>query len=446
MEDSVMAFSRRSALRLLALGGLGLLPSVAARPTAHAASPVTILFWESTNAQEKAFTDPVVAAWNTSHPAIQIKIQNIPAGNSTEEVFASAIAARKTPDITNNLLPAVVPQYASEGGLYQMDKLPDFVSYMTARMPAGSLQQFKSTDGHYYQIPWKANPVMLIYRTDLLKKAGYASFPHTYTTFLAMLKAVKSKTNVNPLFPTIDQTWYQRFFDFYPFYLAQSNGTPLLNSSANKSVFQDHGAAQVMSLWRQIFAQNLVPKSASAAEKWAVGHQAINIAGPWGPNGEVYQHNAGNLPWNVASIPVPDSMKNAPAYPYTFSDPKNITVFASSKHPQQAWEFVKYYINSANDKAFLNKTWEFPYRKELVDNPTSYSALFKQYPQLVQFAKQLPYTRGLDNSPKFIQVFDAISQAWGSAVVNGSKSPAAAVQSAANTINGIVAGGANGGP
>jgi len=30
--------------------------------------------------------------------------------------------------------------------------------------------------------------------------------------------------------------------------------------------------------------------------------------------------------------------------------------------------------------------------------------------------------------------------------VNGSKSPAAAVQSAANTINGIVAGGANGGP
>ncbi len=441
-----MAFSRRFALRLLALGGLCLLPSVAARPTAHAASSVTLLFWESTNAQEKAFTDPVVAAWNRSHPAIQIKIQDIPAGNSTEEVFASAIAAHKTPDITNNLLPAVVPQYASEGGLYQMDRLPDFVSYMTARMPTGSLQQFKSTDGHYYQVPWKANPVMLIYRSDLLKKAGYASFPRTYSTFLAMLKAVKSKTGVNPLFPTIDQTWYQRFFDFYPFYLAQSNGTPLLDSSATKSIFQDHGAAQVMSLWRQIFAQNLAPKSSTTEEKWAVGHQAINIAGPWGPNGEVYQHNAGKLPWNVASIPVPDSMRNAAAYPYTYSDPKNITVFASSKYPQQAWEFIKYYINSANDKTFLDKTWEFPYRKELVDNPLRYSTLFTQFPQLVQFAKQLPYTRGLDNSPKFTQVFDAISQAWGSAVVSGSKSPAAAVQSAANTINGIVAGGPNAGP
>ena len=441
-----MAFSRRSVPRLLALGAICLLPSMTTRPIARAASSVTIVFWESTNAQEKAFTDPVVVAWNKSHADIQIKTQNIPAGNSTEEVFASAIAAHKTPDITNNLLPAVVPQYSSEGGLYQMDKQSDFVSYMTARMPAGSLGQFKSTDGHYYQVPWKANPVMLIYRTDLLKKAGYTSFPRTYSTFLAMLKAVKSKTGVNPLFPTIDQTWYQRFFDFYPFYLAQSNGTPLLNGSANKSIFQDHGAAQVLNLWRQIFAQNLVPKSATTEEKWAVSHQAINIAGPWGPNGEVYQHNAGKLPWNVAPIPVPDSMKKAPAYPYTYSDPKNLTIFGTSKHPQQAWEFIKYYINSANDKTLLDKTWEFPYRKELVDNPTSYTSLFKQYPQLVQFAKQLPYTRGLDNSPKFTQVFDALSQAWGSAVVTGSKSPDAAVKSAATTINGIVAGGANSGP
>ncbi len=444
-----MTLSQRRAPRLLALCGLvlALTAGVAARPVGHAAtSKVTILFWESVNAQEKAFTDPVVAAWNKANPNIYIQVQNIPAGNSTEEIFAAAIAAHKTPDFTNNLLPAVVPQYSSEGGLYQMDKLPDFVSYMTARMPAGSLQQFKSTNGHYYQVPWKANPVMMIYRTDLLAKAGYTSFPRTYSTFLAMLKAVKSKTGVNPIFPTIDSTWYQRFFDFYPFYLAQNNGVPLLNGSANKAIFQDHGAAQVMSLWRQIFALNLTPKSSSAAEKWAVNQQAINIAGPWGPNGEIYQHNAAKLPWNVASIPVPDSMRNAPAYPYTYSDPKNITVFATCQHPQQAWEFIKYYINSANDKAFLNRTWEFPYRRDLVDNPTAYSPLFKQYPQLVQFAKQLPYTHGLDNSPKFIQVFDAISQAWGAAVVSGSKSPDAAVAGAVSTINGIVAGGSNAGP
>jgi len=64
---------------------------------------------------------------------------------------------------------------------------------------------------------------------------------------------------------------------------------------------------------------------------------------------------------------------------------------------------------------------------------------------LVQFAKQLPHTSGLDNSPKFIQVFDAISQAWGSAVINGSKSPSAAVQSAASSIDNIVKSG-NAGP
>ncbi len=442
-----MTLSRHPVPRLLAVCGLSLAltAGVAVHPNAHAASKVTILFWESTNAQESAYTKVVVNKWNSTNKNIYIKLQDIPAGNSTEEVFASAIAAHKTPDITNNLLPAVVPQYSSEGGLYQMDKQSDFVSYMTNRMPSGTLQQFKSSDGHYYQIPWKANPVMFTYRPDILKKAGISSFPRTYSTFLSALKAIKSKAHMNPIFPTIDSTWYQRFFDFYPFYLAQDNGKTLLNSSANKAVFQDNGAAQVMTLWRQIFADNLAPKSAATADKWAVNNTAMYLAGPWGPNGEIYQHNAGKIPWAVAPIPVPDSMTNAPAYPYTYSDPKNITVFATCQHPQQAWQFIKYYINSANDKAFLEQTWEFPYRKELVQNPTAYSPLFHQFPQLVQFAKQLPHTSGLDNSPKFIQVFDAISQAWGSAVINGSKSPSAAVQSAASSIDNIVKSG-NAGP
>jgi multiple sugar transport system substrate-binding protein len=438
---------RSLVLRILALASLiaVLAGSAVTQHATHAAGSITLTFWESTNPQEQAFTKPAVQQWNKQHSDIQIKLQDIPAGNSTEEVYAAAIAAHKTPDITNNLLPAVVPQYSSEGGLYQMDKLPDFISYMTARMPKGTLDQFKSGDGHYYQIPWKANPVMFIYRTDLFKKAGITSFPRTYSQFLAALQALKNKTNVNPIFPTIDTTWWQRFFDFYPFYLAQSGGTMLLNSKANGAIFQDHGAAQVMTFWRQIFAQQLTPKSSATADKWAVNKEAMYLAGPWGPNGEIYQHNAGNIPWGVAPIPVPDSMaKSAPAYPYTYSDPKNITIFASTKYPQQAWQFIKYYINAQNDAKLLQTTWEFPYRAQLIANPTKYSpALFTKYPQLAQFAKQLPHTSGLDNSPKFQQVFDNVSQAWGSAVINGSKSPQAAVKSAASAVDGVVAGGNN---
>ena len=448
-KDVAMKLSHTSPLpRALVLCALLLVPlsGLVAHTTARAASKVTVLFWESTNAQESAYTKQVVNNWNKSNKNIYIKLQDIPAGNSTEEVFASAIAAHKTPCITNNLLPAVVPQYSSEGGLYQMDKLSDFVSYMTARMPKNTLQQFKSSDGHYYQVPWKANPVMFIYRTDVLKKAGVSSFPRTYSTFLSTLKAIKktAPSSMNPIFPTIDTTWYQRFFDFYPFYLAQSGGKTLLNSKADKSIFQDMGATQVMSLWRQIFAANLAPKSASTADKWAVGHEAMYLAGPWGPNGEIYQHNAGKIPWGVAPIPLPDKMTSM-AYPYTYSDPKNITIFATCQYPQQAWQFIKYYINASNDKAFLEKTWEFPYRSTLVENPLTYSSLFKQFPQLVQFAKQLPNTSGLDNSPKFIQIFDQVSKAWGAAVVDGSQSPQSAVNDAAKSIDGIVGNG-NSGP
>ncbi len=433
-----------SAVRVLLFCALALIFATAvtmrvsaSRSARGAPGSVTITFWQSTNPQESAFTQLLVNSWNKTHRDIYINLQYIPAGTSTEEVFDAAVAAHRTPDITNNLLPAVVPQYASEGGLYELDKLPDFVSYMTARMPTGTLQQFKSNDGHYYQVPWKANPVMIIYRPDLLKKAGIPSFPRTYSAFITALKAIKSKTGVNPLFPDTDPTWSQRFFDFYPFYLAQAGGTTLLNKDATKAIFQEHNAARVLDLWRQIFNDGLAPKSTSTADKWSVGHQAMMIAGPWGPNGEIFQHNAGKIPWAVAPIPVPDSMA-APAYPYTFSDPKNITIFGTCTHPRQAWQFVKWYINSANDAAFLQATWEFPFRKALVANPTGYSTLFRQYPQLIQFAKQLPHIRGLDDTPSFVQVLDAVSSAWEAASVNNSGSPRAAIQRAAHNVDDIV--------
>src|ERR671926_1348008 len=239
--------SRTFALRAFTLCTvlLVLVNGVAAQAsTQRAASPVTIVFWDSNNPGEHNFTKTLVSQWNRMHKDIYVKLQPLPAGKTSEAVFLAAIAAHKTPDITNNLLPAVVPQYSSQGGLYQLDKLPDFISYMHARMPAGTLEQYRSNDGQYYQVPWKANPVMIIYRPDLLKKAGISSFPRTYSTFMSALKAIKTKTHINPIFPTIDPTWYNRWFDFYCFYLAQSNGTKLLDKAAKKAIFQDHGATR----------------------------------------------------------------------------------------------------------------------------------------------------------------------------------------------------------
>jgi hypothetical protein len=56
----------------------------------------------------------------------------------------------------------------------------------------------------------------------------------------------------------------------------------------------------------------------------------------------------------------------------------------------------------------------------------------------VQFAKQLAHVRGLDDSPRFTRIFQAVSDAWASAVVNGSKSTQSAVQDAAVQVSSIV--------
>lgn len=74
-------------LCVAACGGGG----VSARTATDAYGPISI--WYSNNAQEVAWGEQVVASWNKSHPSQQVSGQQIPSGQSSEEVIGAAITA-----------------------------------------------------------------------------------------------------------------------------------------------------------------------------------------------------------------------------------------------------------------------------------------------------------------------------------------------------------------
>ena len=136
---------------------------------AQARGPITI--WYSNNAEEVAWGKAMVAAWNKAHPDEQVTGQEIPTGKSSEEVIGAAITAGNAPCLVFNTSPAAVPASRSRAAWSRSTTCPAASSTSRAA-PATRRKQYESPDGKYYQLPWKANPVMIFYNKKLFKKAG----------------------------------------------------------------------------------------------------------------------------------------------------------------------------------------------------------------------------------------------------------------------------------
>ncbi|MDQ6682714.1 MAG: extracellular solute-binding protein, partial [Chloroflexota bacterium] len=161
-----------SALVLLLAACTGGGGSGAPASAASAKGPIKI--WYSNNKEEVAWGKAVVAAWNKDHPNEQVTGEEIPAGKSSEEVIGASITAGNTPCLIFNTAPAAVPQFKKQGGLVALDDFPDAASYIKART-GDRADQYKFTDGKFYQMPWKTNPVMIFYNKTVFAKAGIAT-------------------------------------------------------------------------------------------------------------------------------------------------------------------------------------------------------------------------------------------------------------------------------
>ncbi len=115
----------------------------------------------------------MVEAWNAEHPDEEVTAQEIPAGQSSEEAITAAITAGTTPDLIFNISTAAAPGWVQQGGLVDLSSFDDGASYIEERTGAEVAQGgYADESGSYYLLPWKSNPVMVMYNKDLFEKAG----------------------------------------------------------------------------------------------------------------------------------------------------------------------------------------------------------------------------------------------------------------------------------
>ena len=379
-------------------------------------------YWSSSNNYEIKFANILVDNWNLLHPDKKIQYQPVPEGQSSEEIILAAVVGKTTSDIYSNMWQGSVEFYAKANILVALDTLPGFIEFIYTRCDSATISEITSNDGHIYQIPWKINPIMTLYNHSVQSDLGAEKF--------------KKDTDGNGYIDqwlgitSVKTVWYQRLFNFYPLYLAASNGMPLIEN--NKAAFNNEHAIKVFQFLQDIYKNDYFSKEPQAAtqDKFISRQVVTKFTGSWEIK-YLEKFKPEEMDYDFTNIPVPDDHEGPI---FTYCDPKSIVIFNTCENPQLAFDFIKTMVDTRGDSLFLALSNQLP-RRSGIDTIAAYQDFFRNNPKLKVFAQQAKHVKGIDNCEVITEVLDIISQEYEACVLYNLKSPEKAINDAEKAVN-----------
>jgi multiple sugar transport system substrate-binding protein len=401
--------------------------------------PITLTYWPAANPVEVRLATRLVASWNAEHPDVQVRVQPLPAGRSSEEVLLAAIVAHATPDVSSNVSSALLARLVRAHGVVRLDDRAPVAARLRERTRPAMLASLRLPDSGIYAFPWKTNPEMLMYNVDLLAAAGVRP-PHTHRELLEAFRRLTRDTDGDGradrwgLWATLKTTWYERFYDFYPLYLASSGGQTII--TGGKVVFDNAAAVSALEVLRQGFAEGTLPRSnfALGRDPFADGTVAMKIIGPWFIK-ELDELKVRGLRYDVVPIPTADGV--SPDKGFAFADLRSIAIFSTTRHPDAAARFVAYLTSPAADRLLIEEASQLPYRRALASDPR-FAVALRRWPTLATYATYVERTRDLDIDPDVVEIFDLLSDAYEAGAIYGTMPVRQALAKAASEARKIV--------
>ncbi|WP_114853994.1 extracellular solute-binding protein [Brachybacterium sp. YJGR34] len=416
-----MTISRRAVLRTAAgAAGLGVVGGAAAcsRPvvadqSAARSSRGPLTVWTSSNEQERAWGEAVAELWNAERPEEQVTLQEVPAGASTEEAVTAAIVAGTTPDLLFAISPAATTDWVRAGGLVDLSAFDGADAFIEGRVGAEVARGYAHEDGRYYQLPWKANPVMIMYNRELFAQAGLDPDDPgmaSYDSFLDGAQAiVDSGAARSAIWPAPTAEFFQSWFDYYPVMLASTGGTLLVED--DRATFATDEGIAAGEFWEEIYARGLAPTETSTDNAMAAGTTAMQMAGPW-----AIASYDGTIDYGIMPVPTADGL--SPEEITTFADAKNASMFTSSRHQLSAWEFLQFATAPEQDRILLDLTGQMPMRQDLL---ALHPEFFRENPAYRAFAEQSARVADVPNVPGSIEIWQRFRDGYVASAVLGKR-------------------------
>lgn len=300
--------------------------------------PVELTYWTWA-----ASTADAVEVWNEANPDIQVTTVDMGRNNEQTAKLLAAVRAGEGPDLFQNEFQALPASVVDGIALDVSEYIGDVESEYTE-----SVWNLVTMDGATYGIPIDLAPMMLFYRADLLEAAG-ASVPATWDEYRAMAETLAANTPgvTATIYPPNDMSQFTGF-------VQQAGGAWWTVEDGVWTVDVDSPeSVQVADYWQSLGADGLVSVEPWWTPEWTqsmIGGQVATFpAGAW------FASTLGNnVPeedrhlWRAAPLP-----RWSEADPVGFMGGSAASVAVTSKHPEQAAEFLRWIATSEEATAAL---------------------------------------------------------------------------------------------
>ncbi|MDX3838260.1 extracellular solute-binding protein [Streptomyces europaeiscabiei] len=318
--------------------------------------PVTITWWDTSNATNEAPTYKALAKeFEAANKDIKVKYVNVPF-DQAQNKFDTAAGATGAPDILRSEV-GWTPAFAKKGFFLPLDGT-DALKDQDKFQP--SLIKQAQYDGKTYGVPFVTDTLALVYNKELFEKAGVEA-PKTWDDLKKAAATVKDKTGVDGYWGST-QAYYAQSFLY-------GDGTDTVDVAAKKITVNAAEAKKAYGTWLDLFDGKGLHKADTTADAYAHiqdafvnGKVASIIQGPWEItnfyDGEAFKDKA-NL--GIATVPAGTSGKaGAPTGGH------NLSVYAGSDKAKQeaSLKFINFMTSAKSQETIALKNSTLPTRDD----------------------------------------------------------------------------------
>ena len=348
-------------------------------------NPKVISMWTAPTDFQLSFWSQAAEKWNKSGKGMKVVVNSIPAADSSEAAILNSIASRTSPDICENIFDGFSAQLAQIKAIYNMKEMDGYEELVKMRKMENVMKKIQYK-GENYMFPDLYLPTTYGWNWDILQKLGWKDVPRTYSDVYKLAEQFCDSKMKYALQVSSGRNWWCRWNDFISLYYAASSGKPYIEN--DKASFDNKYGKEVLTFYRKLYDNGWAPNNTQNTlyfyEEKVVGVQM-------GPYDIDYMRN--NFPAflkkvRMGPMVVPDGMENKG---YCFMDVKGMVVFKSSKHPKEAWEFLKWVFSSDEMTILWMDLSRHPAsRGDLLTNP-AFKKFFDEHPLQKARAAYIPY-------------------------------------------------------
>ncbi|MFF2141854.1 extracellular solute-binding protein [Kitasatospora sp. NPDC058190] len=378
--------------------------------------PVTITYWDTSNATNEAPNYQELAKkFEAANPNIKVNFVNVPF-DQAQNKLQTALGAKGAPDVFRSEV-GWTAAFAKAGFLEPLDGTP--AAGDTSTFQPSLIQQAKY-DGKLYGVPLVTDTLGLLYNKELFTKAGITEAPKTWDELKTDAAAVKDKAGV-------DGFWLKAADGYYAMPFLFGEGTDTVDAAGKKITVTSPEAVKAVETYKSMFTAPGMAKADVTTDAYAHMMDAFNsgkvaaiIQGPWEIT-NIYKGSAfadkNNL--GIAAVPAGSSGKaGAPTGGH------NIAVYAGAdKAHKAAAEKFAAFMTSAESQAFIaQKNSTLPTRSD------AFTADVKADPGISGFQGILSSAKPRPELPEYSSLFASLGENLGKSLQGTS------TQDALNTV------------